>query len=82
MPKGHTTKLTNAEFNQRLKTGCPMCGGNLTKKVATRQDEETGEKYFAGAFFGCSRFRKGCNAGYTLGFDLNRGCPVEYRYDV
>ena len=81
MAKGYTTLLTNAEFEARRKTGCPVCSQPLVRKTGTYTDDD-GKKRFSGTFWGCSAFRLTCQAGYTLGFDVKRGSPSEYQYGV
>lgn len=61
-----TRKLTDAELSARFREGCPHCGSPLTARVAMAEDEHTGKQRFAGQFFGCSKFGRGCTAHYSV----------------
>lgn len=74
-----TRKLTDAEVTARFKCGCPHCGSPL-KDVIRMKEDDRGKKRFAGTFFGCSKFGRGCTAKYSLSVKSSGG--VEGNWQV
>lgn len=48
-----------------------MCEGKLVSRSALKTDNNTGQRRFAGNFFGCSNYGKGCEAEYSVGLNGN-----------
>lgn len=59
-------QLNDLELSVRLRSGCPHCSGKLVDRICTTEDLERGGRRYAGQFFGCSNFGRGCNANYSV----------------